>query len=77
MMKEMLLAIAKLLDDALSKTVGLIVALRDYTRTQRLFLYSVLATLFLIGYFIVLPRWDCAHNYKAACEYVDRTYQKM
>lgn len=54
-----------------------IASLKDYNRTQRLFYYSVLITLFLVAYFIVLPRYDCAQGVAAACEFIERGYMEQ
>lgn len=65
------------LRNLMERTLGMIAALRDYSRRQRLFLYSILITVFVIGYMVALPRYDCAHGVKAACAYVEHTYQTM
>jgi hypothetical protein len=50
--------------------------LKEWNRTQRLFYYSVLVTLFLVGMYVYLPRLDCATGrYPAACDAVNRSYQ--
>ena len=73
-MKEFLAWVEK----QFSNMFGMIKALAEYTRTQRLFLYSVLVTLFFVGYFIVLPRYDCTQlKSMTACAYIEWSYERL
>lgn len=57
--------------------LGFLTALKNFTISQRLFLYAVLSTMFLLGYFIALPRYDCKSGVTEACVYVAQTYKRM
>lgn len=61
----------------LTNTLGFIDKLKTWTMTQRLFYYSILVTIFLVFYFIVLPRYDCTQlKITEACEFLKHEYIK-
>jgi len=63
-------------DSIVSVFTGGVDRLGSWNLTQRLFWYSVLASFFLVLYFIALPRFDCKLGYQSACAYVDGRYAK-
>lgn len=51
--------------------------LKEWSKEQKIFFYSMIATLFIIGYLILLPRYDCVNlKNEKACALIEKQYEK-
>lgn len=59
------------------KLWGFVDKIKEWSKEQKIFFYSMIATFFIISYLIVLPRYDCSTlNNKIACSYIEKQYEK-
>lgn len=56
---------------------GFVDKIRDWSKEQKIFFYSLVFTLLISLYLIVLPRYDCfKFKSQKACEFIELDYQK-